>query len=104
MQVTAPEGVSTCISKNAKGEWAEKVYDYVIACNSLKRKKISQMNVVEDFESRPHKAVSFVVERGKERQEWTRKTAEGVTWIQWRNCARKEHTRERRRRRRGKRG
>ena len=32
--------------------------------------KISQMKVVEDFESRPHKAVTFVVERGKERQEW----------------------------------
>ena len=28
------------------------------------------MKVVEDFESRPHKAVSFVVERGKEIQEW----------------------------------
>ena len=28
------------------------------------------MKVVEDFESRPHKAVIFVVERGKERQEW----------------------------------
>ena len=24
----------------------------------------------EDFESRPHKAVSFLVERGKEIQEW----------------------------------
>ena len=31
---------------------------------------MSQMKVVEDFESRPHKAVSFVVERGKEMQEW----------------------------------
>ena len=28
------------------------------------------MQVIEDFESRPHKAVTFVVERGKERQEW----------------------------------
>ena len=28
------------------------------------------MKVVEDFESRPQKAVSFVVERGKEMQEW----------------------------------
>ena len=28
------------------------------------------MKVVEDFESRPHKAVPFVVERGKEIQEW----------------------------------
>ena len=52
-----------------KGEWIEKVYDHVIACNSLKA-KISQMEVVEDFESRPHKAESCVVEREKEMQEW----------------------------------
>ena len=69
MHVIAPEGASTCRSKSAKGEWVEKVYDYVIACNSLKG-KISQMKVMEDFESRPHEAVSFVVERGKEIQEW----------------------------------
>ena len=31
---------------------------------------ISQMEVVEDSESRPHKAVSFVVEREEEVQEW----------------------------------
>ena len=41
----------------------------VTAGNSLKG-KISQMNVVEDFESRPHKADSFVVERGTEIQKW----------------------------------
>ena len=41
-----------------------------IACDSLKG-KISNMKVIEDFESRPHKAVTFVVERGKERQEWS---------------------------------
>ena len=28
------------------------------------------MKVIEDFESRPHRAVTFGVERGKERQEW----------------------------------
>ena len=28
------------------------------------------MKVIEDFESRPHKAVTFVVERGNEKQEW----------------------------------
>ena len=28
------------------------------------------MEVVEDFESRPHKAVPFVVDREKEMQEW----------------------------------
>ena len=69
MHVIAPEGVSTCRSKNAKGEWVEKVYDYVIACSGLKG-KISDMEVIEDFESRPHKAVAFAVERGKEKQEW----------------------------------
>ena len=26
--------------------------------------------MIEDFESRPHKAVTFVVQRGRERQEW----------------------------------
>ena len=31
---------------------------------------ISEVKVVEDLGSRPHKAVSFVVEREKETQEW----------------------------------
>ena len=53
--VIAPARVSTCRSKNAKGEWVEKVYDYVKACSSV---KISDMQVKEDFESRPHKAVT----------------------------------------------
>ena len=43
------------------GESVRKENGYVIACNSLKR-KISQVDVVEGFESRPHKAVSFVIE------------------------------------------
>ena len=30
------------------------------------------MKVVEDFESRPHKAVSSAVERKKEEQEWNK--------------------------------
>ena len=58
----APDGVSTCRSRSANGEWLEKVYDYVIACSSLKGKN-SDMQVIEDFESRPHKAVTFIVER-----------------------------------------
>ena len=33
MHVMAPEGVSACRSKNVKGEWVEKVYDYVIDCS-----------------------------------------------------------------------
>ena len=57
------------IKKCQRRMGGEGVYDYVIACSSLKR-KISEMKVVKDFESRPHKAVTFVVERGKERQEW----------------------------------
>ena len=59
VHVIAPQGVSMCRSKNAKGEWVEKVYDYVIASCGLKG-KISDMKVIEDFESRPHKAVTFV--------------------------------------------
>ena len=56
-------------SRSVKGEWVEKVYDYVTACSSLKG-IISDMRVKEDFESRQHKAVTFVVQRGKGRQEW----------------------------------
>ena len=62
MYVVVPKEASTCRSKGPKGEWIERTYDYVIACHSLRR-QISQMKVVEDFESRPDKAVSFVVER-----------------------------------------
>ena len=59
------------------------------------------MQVIEDFESRPHKAITFVVERGKERQAWNEeKTAEGVTRIQWREATREMHRRERQRERR----
>ena len=67
MHVIAPAGVSTSRSRIAEGEWVEKVYDYVMACSCLKG-KFSDMQVMEDFASRPHKAVTFiVVERGKER-------------------------------------
>ena len=69
MRVIAPGGVSTCRSKNAKEEWEEKVYDKVIACSSP-RGEIFRLEEDRRFESRPHKAVTFVVERGKERQEW----------------------------------
>ena len=54
------------------------------------------MQVIEDFESRPHKAVTFEVQRGKERQEWNeQQIGEGVTWIQRRKTTRKKHGRER---------
>ena len=91
MHVIAPAGVSTCRSKNAKGERVEKVYDSVKACSSLKG-KISDMQVIEDFESRPHKAVTFIVEKaGVERAI----TAEDATRKQWRKATRKKHGRER---------
>ena len=66
--VVSPKEVSTCRSKVSKVEWMERTYDYVIACNSLSG-NISQLKAAEDFESRPHKAVSFVVERESEIQE-----------------------------------
>ena len=48
------------------------VYDYVTACSSQKG-KISDMQVIEDFESRPHKAVTFIVEEGKAEVERAKK-------------------------------
>ena len=60
--MVAPKEASTCRSKGPKGEWIERIYDYVIASGSLKE-KILQMEVVGDFASRPHKAISLVVKR-----------------------------------------
>ena len=48
--VVAPKEASTCRSKDSKGERFERTNDYVVAC---------EMKVVEDFEWRPHKAVSL---------------------------------------------
>ena len=64
MHVVAPKEASTCRSKGPQGEWIERTFDYVIASGSLKG-KISQMEVVGDFESRPNRAVSRVVKREK---------------------------------------
>ena len=75
----APEGVSTCRSRSGKGEWVEKVYDCVLPCSNLKG-RISDMQAIENFETRPHKAVTFVVKREKAGMERA-KIAEGVTWI-----------------------
>ena len=47
------EGVSTSRSKGPNGEFIERTYDYVIASHCLQG-KIKNMEVVEDFESRPH--------------------------------------------------
>ena len=46
-------------------------------CHSLKR-NISQMKAVEDFESTPHKAAPFVVERDMEEQEWNEQRMQKV--------------------------
>ena len=69
-----------------ENEWLEKVYDYALVCNSLQR-QISPMEVVEDFESRPQTAVSFVVEND--------------AWLQWRRVAREMHKPRRQGRRAG---
>ena len=90
MHVVVPETASTCRSNGAKGEWIEKVYDYVIAWNSPKE-KISQSEAVEDFESRPHKAVSLWKEK--------RRCRNGT-----RKASRKKRKRKRQRRRGGRRG
>ena len=77
--VVAPEGVSTCRSRSV---------------NAAPQKGIfSDMQVMEDFESRPHRAVTFVVQRGKAGME-REKIAEGVTWMQRRKTTRKKHKRE----------
>ena len=68
MFVEAPgEGDSTCRSEGPNGEFIVRTYNYVIASHSLQG-KIKNMEVVEDFEPRPHKAVTFSEEREKELQ------------------------------------
>ena len=42
--------------------------DHVVASQRL-QEKIKNMEVVEDFESRPHKAVTFLAERDKKIQD-----------------------------------
>ena len=80
--------------KALKDVWIERTYDYVVANGSLKG-KILQMEVVEDFESRPHKAVSFCgrkIERNKGMERAG--AAEGAAWSQRRKVATKEKGRE----------
>ena len=38
----------------------ERTYDFVVACKELQR-KISNVDVVEDFDSRPHKTRQVMV-------------------------------------------
>ena len=57
-------------AKGRKDVWIERTYDFLVASGSLEG-KISKMEVVvEDFESRPHKAMSFEVRREKETEDW----------------------------------
>ena len=65
MHAVHPKEASRCRSKGQEEERTERTYDYVVASGSLKG-KMSLMEVVEDFESRTHKAVSSVAEREKE--------------------------------------
>ena len=87
MCVVAPE-TSTCRSKSPSGESIESTYDYVIACHSLKG-KITGIRVVEDFESRPPKAVWK--ETKNSRFGVSRKCQKRYT-IQWRKAARKKQS------------
>ena len=64
----AEAGISTWRSTGPKGELIERTYDYVMASRSS-HGKIKNMEVVEDFESRPHKAVTFWMGRDMEIQE-----------------------------------
>ena len=60
--IEAPgEGVSTFRSKGPNGEFIERTHDSVVSSHGLQG-KIKNMEVVEDFESIPHKAVTFWVE------------------------------------------
>ena len=70
MFIGAPEeGISTCRSQGPNGELIERTHDYVIASQSV-QEKIKNMKVAEDVESRPHKVVTFPVERDTEIQDW----------------------------------
>ena len=62
---SARRGNLLCRSKGPHGESIELTYDDVIDSQST-QDKIKGMEVVEDFESRPHKAMTFLVERDKE--------------------------------------
>ena len=64
MHVVPPKEASTCRSKGPKDEWLKE--SMITSLRVAVSGKISQMEVVDDFESRQHKAVSFVVQEEKE--------------------------------------
>ena len=70
--IEAPgEGISSCRFTGPKGDLIESAYDSVLASQSL-QEKIKNMEVVEDFESRPHKAVTFQVELPSWRKDYSK--------------------------------
>ena len=71
--------------ERARGfRWTRKKFSHVSLRETASKEK-SQMKVVEDFESRPHKAVSFVVEREKNGM------SRSFPKLQWNKVARKKH-------------
>ena len=67
MHVVAPKEASTGRSKGSKESGLKEPVTTSLLAVASKEKFTDEG--VEDFESRPHKAVSFVVERDKETQE-----------------------------------
>ena len=65
MYIEALTEGSTCRSVGPNGKLVERTYHFVIASTGLMR-KIMNMEVVEDFEARPRKAVTFQVEKDRE--------------------------------------
>ena len=80
MFIEAPAEVSTCRSRGPEGDLIERAGDYVIASRSL-RGRITRRKVVADIESRPHMAVSCVVEREKESRNGANKVPKALPVI-----------------------
>ena len=72
----------------------EKVHDYVMTCSSLKG-RISDMKEIEDFESRPHKAVTFCGRKRKGRNGTSKNCRRRYVDMVERKIVRKKHGRER---------
>ena len=99
MCIKAPGGeVSTCRSKSPKGEVIERPYDFVMASRSLQG-DIRNMECLEAF-AKPHRAVSFVVGRVKEIQEWREQHCMKRHQASVVESCQKSRIRQRRRRRR----
>ena len=64
------ERMSTCRSKGPCGEMIERNVSIRHCQSKFARKNTKDMDVVENFESRPRKAVTFLVDRDGEIQEW----------------------------------